>query len=192
MKEINSHKELLDNIKSIDRSFLLLYKKGSEQSECSIKNINEAIKENSDVKLFTADVSKVRDIHGEYNVKTAPSLLEFEKENFKNISKGCNNPKFYNSIFENIYFTQTEGEEKPQKRVTVYSTPTCTYCGTLKSYLRKNKIRFTDIDVSKDQNAAKDMVNRSGQQGVPQTDINGQIIVGFDKSKINTLLEINA
>ncbi|HDZ41741.1 MAG TPA: NrdH-redoxin [Bacteroidetes bacterium] len=81
------------------------------------------------------------------------------------------------------------GEEKRQKNVTVYSTPTCTWCNTLKSYLRERKIQFRDIDVSADQKAAGQMVNKSGQQGVPQTDIDGHVIVGFDKKKIDSLLE---
>ena len=53
-----------------------------------------------------------------------------------------------------------------------------------------NGITFTDIDVSRDEHAARMMVQRSGQQGVPQTDINGEIIVGFDKNRINKLLNI--
>jgi glutaredoxin len=60
----------------------------------------------------------------------------------------------------------------------------------LKTYLRKHRIRFTDIDVSADPQAAEDLVRRTGQQGVPQTDIDGEIIVGFDKARINTLLGI--
>ncbi|MBU2554283.1 MAG: NrdH-redoxin, partial [Bacteroidetes bacterium] len=71
-----------------------------------------------------------------------------------------------------------------------YSTPSCSWCNTLKTHLKKNGIRFTDIDVSRDQKAAEAMVHRSGQQGVPQTDINGEMIVGFDKARINTLLGI--
>jgi glutaredoxin len=49
-------------------------------------------------------------------------------------------------------------------------------------------VRYSDIDVSRDQKIAEDLVKRSGQQGVPQTDINGQIIVGFDQKRIDTLL----
>jgi len=85
---------------------------------------------------------------------------------------------------------KTNGDS-PQKNVTVYSTPTCTWCNTLKGYLRKNHIRFRDVDVSRDQRMAEELVRKSGQQGVPQTEIDGQIIVGFDKQRINTLLGIN-
>lgn len=80
--------------------------------------------------------------------------------------------------------------EKPQQKVIVFSTPTCTYCNMAKKYFKEKGIRFKDIDVSKDSAAARDMVRRSGQQGVPVIDIGGKIIVGFDKTKINKLLGI--
>ncbi len=76
------------------------------------------------------------------------------------------------------------------KNVIVFTTPTCSYCRTLKSYLRKNKVRFKEIDVSKDQRAMMDMKRKSGQQGVPQTWINNRPVVGFDKDKINKMLNL--
>jgi glutaredoxin-like YruB-family protein len=70
----------------------------------------------------------------------------------------------------------------------VFSTPNCPYCNLAKRYLRERGIRFRDVDVSRDPAAARDMVRRSGQQGVPVIDINGKIVVGFDRAKINQLL----
>lgn len=84
-------------------------------------------------------------------------------------------------------------KDKPQKkqpRVIVFSTPTCSYCNLAKKYFRQNNIQFRDVDVSRDAAAARDMVRRSGQMGVPVIDIGGKIIVGFDKPKINQLLEL--
>ncbi|GIV20631.1 MAG: NrdH-redoxin [Armatimonadota bacterium] len=75
-----------------------------------------------------------------------------------------------------------------QPRVIVFSTPNCPYCNMAKRYLRERGIRFRDVDVSRDPAAARDMVRRSGQQGVPVIDINGKIVVGFDRNKINQLL----
>jgi glutaredoxin-like YruB-family protein len=79
-------------------------------------------------------------------------------------------------------------QKKKQPRVIVFSTPTCTYCNMAKKYFRQNRVRFRDVDVSRDQAAARDMVRRSGQMGVPVIDIGGKIIVGFDKPKINQQL----
>lgn len=81
-------------------------------------------------------------------------------------------------------------EVKNQPKVLVFSTPTCSYCNLAKKYFREKGIKFTDVDVSRDQAAARDMVRRSGQMGVPVIDIGGKIIVGFDRPKINSLLGI--
>jgi len=75
--------------------------------------------------------------------------------------------------------------------VKVYSTPTCVYCKTLKGYLQKNGKEFEDIDVSKDESRLQEMIKISGQMGVPVVDIDGQVITGFDKQKIDQLLNIN-
>lgn len=81
-------------------------------------------------------------------------------------------------------------EVKNQSKVLVFSTPTCSFCNMAKKYFREKGVKFTDIDVSRDQAAARDMVRRSGQMGVPVIDIGGKIIVGFDRPKINSLLGI--
>ena len=79
---------------------------------------------------------------------------------------------------------------KKQKRVVVFSTPTCSYCNMAKQYFRRNKIRFKEVDVSTDPVAARDLMRRTGQMGVPVIDIGGQLIVGFDKPRINDMLGI--
>ena len=75
-------------------------------------------------------------------------------------------------------------------RVIVFSTPTCSYCNMAKSFFRQNGIPFRDIDVTRDQAAARDMIRRSGQSGVPVIDINGKIVVGFNQQKIRQLLNL--
>jgi glutaredoxin-like YruB-family protein len=81
-------------------------------------------------------------------------------------------------------------ESKPQPHVIVFSTPTCTYCNIAKKYFREKGVKFKDVDVSRDAAAARDMVRRSGQQGVPVIDIGGKIVVGFDRPKIEKYLGI--
>lgn len=79
---------------------------------------------------------------------------------------------------------------KKQPRVIVFSTPSCTYCNLAKKYFRENRIKFRDVDVSRDAAAARDMVRRSGQSGVPVIDIGGKIVVGFNRQKIDQLLSL--
>ncbi len=191
MKNINSLAELKISIKENEKSYLLLYKEDSEKSICAKEAIESSNNNYDDINFLISEVSSVRDIHPEYSIKTVPTLIEFEKDKVKSIIKGCHNESYYKAIFdEAVYIAKANKEGKAIKRVTVYSTPNCSWCNTLKSYLRKNNIRFNNIDVSKDQKAAEEMTRRSGQRGVPQTDINGEIVVGFDKVKINKLLEI--
>jgi glutaredoxin-like YruB-family protein len=74
--------------------------------------------------------------------------------------------------------------------VTVYSTPTCSWCHAVKDYLTSRQISFTEIDVSVDVAKAREMVTKSGQYGVPVVDIDGEIVVGFDRDRIRSLLGI--
>lgn len=74
--------------------------------------------------------------------------------------------------------------------ITIYSTPTCPYCVQLKNYLKDHGFKYTDIDVSKDQKKAEEMIEKSGQMGVPVADIDGQIVIGFNKEKVKKVLNI--
>lgn len=74
------------------------------------------------------------------------------------------------------------------KNVKVYSTPTCPWCIRTKQFLKDNNIAFEDYDVGSDKVKADEMVAKSGQMGVPVLDIEGEIIVGFDKERIKATL----
>ncbi len=76
------------------------------------------------------------------------------------------------------------------KKVKVFSTPTCAYCIVLKRWLDKHQVEYQEVDVSQDQEAQKEMVEKTGQMGVPVIDIDGELIVGFDKEKIAKALNI--
>lgn len=76
-------------------------------------------------------------------------------------------------------------------KIKIFSTPSCPYCLTLKEFLKHHSIEFEDIDVSKDEKILEEMIQKSGQMGVPVIEIADQIIVGFDKPKIVKLLNIN-
>lgn len=72
--------------------------------------------------------------------------------------------------------------------VTVYSTTWCGFCHAAKQYFDHIKVKYTDIDVEKDQDAARKMVDLTGQMGVPVITIGSHTIVGFDRPKIDTAL----
>lgn len=75
-------------------------------------------------------------------------------------------------------------------KVKVYSTEVCPWCHKAKDWLKEHKIEFTDHNVGEDQEAAKEMVEKSGQRGVPVIDIDGKIIIGFNEEKMKKLLEV--
>ena len=190
-RSINNNQELKLELSQRSSNYVLLYKGGTEQSECALNSLRLLdLKINEVDEVLIADVRSVRDIHPEYKLKSVPALLKFSNNKLITIYKGCNGKEFYQSVFSSNRSIRSDGNENKVKRVTVYTTPSCSWCTTLKNYLREKNINFSDIDVSSDQKAAEAMVRKSGQQGVPQTDINGEIIIGFDKTRIDRLLGI--
>ncbi len=76
------------------------------------------------------------------------------------------------------------------KEVKVYSTPTCPYCKMAKKFLEDNGIEYQHLDVAEDKAAREEMISKSGQMGVPVIDIDGEIMVGFDQTKLKEKLGI--
>lgn len=74
--------------------------------------------------------------------------------------------------------------------INIYSTPSCPYCHMVKDYLKSKNIEFNDYNVAEDQKKAQEMVQKSGQMGVPVIEIENNILVGFDKPEIDRLLNL--
>ncbi len=73
-------------------------------------------------------------------------------------------------------------------QVTVYSTDTCPYCTMMKNFLEQNDVPYKEVNVQQDQEAANRLVQETGQMGVPQTNINGEWVLGFDPDRVAELL----
>ena len=78
------------------------------------------------------------------------------------------------------------------KHVSIYSTPTCVYCNAAKEFFKENNVQFDSFDVATDLEKRKEMIEKSGQMGVPVIFIDNELIVGFDKAKISELLSIGS
>lgn len=76
------------------------------------------------------------------------------------------------------------------KKVTIYSTPTCHYCNMAKEYFDANKVSYESFDVASNMEKRKEMMDKSGQLGVPVILVDGKVVVGFDKPRLAELLEI--
>ncbi|MDE2037997.1 MAG: glutaredoxin family protein [Patescibacteria group bacterium] len=76
------------------------------------------------------------------------------------------------------------------KPVTIYSTPTCVYCNMAKNFFKANNVSYTEFDVANDMDKRKEMIDKTGQMGVPVIDIGGEVVVGFDEPKLRTALAL--
>lgn len=76
------------------------------------------------------------------------------------------------------------------KKVEIYSTPVCKYCNLAKDFFKKNSVAYTEYNVATDQAKRAEMVEKSGQLGVPVIDVGGDIVVGFDEKVLKDLLAI--
>jgi glutaredoxin 3 len=78
------------------------------------------------------------------------------------------------------------------KHVTIYSTPTCTYCNAAKEFFKTNNVAFESFDVATDLAKRQEMIEKSGQMGVPVIFVDNELVVGFDKERLSELLGIKA
>ena len=76
------------------------------------------------------------------------------------------------------------------KQVTIYSTPTCHFCQAAKAFFKENNVAYEDIDVAADVDKRKEMIDLTGQMGVPVIKIGEDIVIGFDEAKVKELLGI--
>ena len=77
-----------------------------------------------------------------------------------------------------------------QKNVTIYSTPTCHFCHMAKEFFAANKISFNEYDVARDLAKRKEMIEKSGQMGVPVITVGNELVVGFDQGRLEELLAV--
>ncbi|MFA6404674.1 MAG: glutaredoxin family protein [Candidatus Paceibacterota bacterium] len=76
------------------------------------------------------------------------------------------------------------------QNVTIYSTPTCVYCNMAKSFFKSNNIAFTEYNVATDMEKRKEMIDKTGQMGVPVISVGEEIVVGFNEEKLKSSLGI--
>jgi thioredoxin len=142
-----------------------------------------------------------------YHINSIPTVGIFRDGKLINQMVGVRPERAYRKALEDALESSTTTTatsagktEKAEKAkagptshsVTVFSTPTCPWCARLKAYLREKRVPFKDVDVSRDTRAAEQMVQRSGQMGVPQAWIDGQVVVGFDRKRVDTLLGLSS
>jgi len=182
--------EHLDQIKKQKEFFILIfYTEKSEKSKEVIKIFEEIKKENRKAEIFSVNATKVKNIHPLFGINTVPTVVAVKNGKISKIIYGVQNKQYYQMLLYDAPLKQ--GEKRKFKNVIVYTSSNCPWCSTVKSYLRQHGIPFREVDISKDEREAERLIRKSGQMGVPQTEINGKIVVGFDKNKLDSLLGIN-
>ncbi len=76
------------------------------------------------------------------------------------------------------------------KNVTIYSTPTCSYCNAAKEFFKSHEVKYTEHNVASDATKRQEMIEKSGQMGVPVITIDDQMVIGFDQNKLAELLGV--
>ena len=175
------------------RDYLVLafYGHFSASALRALDALKEVDRYNEEISIYAVDVEKIKGIHKRFGVKHVPTVLLLEKGNVSKFIEGAQSARFYEIAFSGAAPSPRAGSRnKRPLRVTVYTGPGCPPCGLLKAYLRRHGVPFQEINVAQDQAAAERLVRRSGQMAVPQIDINGRLVVGFDQAQISRLLGI--
>jgi len=167
---------------------LMFHADFSSNSRRALVEIETFSKENEKIPVYVIDVRKIKGVHERFEVKNVPTVLALRDGKVTQRVEGVENARFYARIFCGMASAHKEGENGKAHRVVVYSGPGCPACGRAKAYLRRRGISFRTVDIAQDQRAAERLVRRSGQMAVPQIDIDGHLVVGFDQAKIDRFL----
>jgi glutaredoxin-like YruB-family protein len=181
LKEVQAeHKEFL---------IVLFYGAFSSASKRALAELEQFSKEDSKAPVYGIDVEKVRGVHKQFGVERVPTVVALRRGRVTQRLEGVESAGFYARVLAGARPSQHKaGKGTAPRRVIVYSGPGCPACGSAKAYLRRQGISFREVDIARDQHAAQSLVRRSGQMAVPQIDIDGHLIVGFDREKIDRII----
>ena len=185
-------KEHLQQVQKENNEFLVLafYGSFSQAAKRALNELEQFAKESEKIPVYVIDVGKVKGAHKQFDVKNVPTVLALEKGKITRRMEGVENSRLYAQVLLGAHPSRRakKGEKKISHRVVVYTGSGCPACGSAKSYLRRLGVGFREVNISSDQHAAQKLAQRSGQMAVPQIDIDGHLIVGFDQAKIDRLI----
>jgi len=189
---INDHEHLAE-LQQKHKEFLILlfYGDFSAASKRALTELEQFTKEDGKAPVYGLDVEKVKGVHKQFGVERVPTVVALRRGKVAHRLEGVESAGFYARVLAGASPSQYKtGKGTAPRRVIVYSGPGCPACGSAKAYLRRQGISFREVDIARDQSAAQSLVRRSGQMAVPQIDIDGHLIVGFDREKIDRIMGI--
>ena len=195
MEIAKDSESLLPTLEGSDRPVVLgFFGDFSEAARKARPAFERFCKDHPEVRTVLVDVGRVKDLHRRYGVSAVPTVVLVERGEAARRAVGVQTAEQLAHALLDAPPTAAASagaaERPAAHRVTVFTTPSCPWCTRVKAYLRQHAVDFREVDVAKDEKAAQRMVARSGQMGVPQLDIDGRMIVGFDKPRIDQLLRI--
>ena len=185
--------EQLQGVQKQRKDLLLLAFWGdfSEAAKRALAELKTFAQEYPSVPVWIIDVGKLPGIHRQFKVDRVPTVVAVEKGRATKSVEGVQSARFYALHLAGAAVSRThEAGRRQVPRVTVYSGPGCPACGHAKAYLRRHGIAFRDVDIAQDPRAAETISRRSGRMAVPQIDVNGRLIVGFNRETLDRLLGI--
>lgn len=196
MQLVRDGAALVESLSSTDVPVVLgFFGEFSESSKKARPAFEKFCADHPEQPAWVIDVAATPDVHKRFGVASVPTVLVVKGDAVLRKFVGIQPEGFYDWALLEHRGSAPAGEgadKKPAHSVAVYVTDTCPWCTRVKSYLRKNGVPYREINVSRDQNEARRMVEKSGQQGVPQIDIDGHMVVGFDRTRIDSLLGLRA
>ena len=181
----------LEQVQQKHKDFLILFFYGnfSSGSKRALAELEKFNKEDGQAPVYGIDVERVKGVHKQFGVENVPTVVVLRNKNVTQRLEGVESAQFYARIFSGVYPSHYKAGKAPvSHRVIVYSGPGCPACGTAKAYLRRRGVTFREVDIARDQHAAQSIVRRSGQMAVPQIDIDGHLVVGFNQAEIDRIL----
>ena len=158
----------------------------SSVSNATENEFNKFAEENSKSLFLYIDVGKVKGLNKQFGVTSVPTVISILDGKVIQKVIGKQDADYYYTAFLS---NSDKGKSFPS--VTVWTSDSCVWCTRVKTYLRKNRVQFREVNVSKDPSAASALSARTGQTGVPQLSIGGKSVVGFDKVKIDNYLGLS-
>lgn len=181
---------LLDGNQELLLAFLIEQNQGSSAARGALE---QALASNPEAKAYSVDARAVRNLSSRFQVTAVPTVLRVRGPDTLDRLVGPQSPGTYAALMKPKLRSTSQNQTKPnsQPSVKLYVTNTCPWCRKLESYLDRRGVRYSKVNVSTDLAAAHAMVRKSGQQGVPQAEIDGTMVVGFDKARIDNLLGLS-
>ncbi len=182
----------LEPLLAQDQELLLAFLvDGSSGSQAARNALSQAVAEHPEAHAYTVDARSVRNLAQRFQVSAVPTVVRVRGDRTLAKLVGPQSVATYAALLSvpaRPANAADAGAAPKQPSVTVYVTNTCPWCRRLESYLDSHGIRYRAVNVERDAEAGREMTRRSGQMGVPQADIGGRWVVGFDKQRIDKLL----